>query len=56
MHVRYPAGRDCLNVDVGVMGDKNESVILTLVPWMVYVRFVVEASKVAPPYLGKETL
>jgi len=49
----YAAGIDCLRVEEGVMGDRKESVNESgsapdegLV--IEYVRFVVEASKVAP--------
>src|SRR3569833_2024617 len=58
--VRYAAGIDCRNVEVGVMGDRNESVTFTepdeaSEPLIRYVRLVVEASKVAPRYIGKAT-
>ena len=47
--------------DVGVMGERNERIISRsasddLAAGIMYVRFVVEASKVVPRYLGKEML
>jgi hypothetical protein len=54
---RYAAGIVCRRVDVGVMGERNESVMLTssvCLPGarIEYVRFVVEASYWAPLYVG----
>lgn len=59
--VRYAAGTDWRKVDVGVIGDRNERTILTGAedPFggaIEYDRFVVEASKVAPRYVGKAIL
>jgi hypothetical protein len=51
--VRYEAGIACRKVDVGVMGERKDMIIsagsrLLLGAGIVYVRFVVEASNVAP--------
>jgi hypothetical protein len=51
--VRYEAGIACRKVDVGVMGERKDSIIsagssLLLGAGILYVRFVVEASNVAP--------
>ena len=51
--VRYEAGIACRRVDVGVMGERKDRMIsagsrLELGAGILYVRFVVEASKVAP--------
>ncbi len=51
--VRYAAGIDCLRVEDGVMGDRNESVRRSGAPpeagaLIEYVQLVVEASKLVP--------
>lgn len=61
MTARYEAGIDCRKVEVGVMGERKDRVSsrassVSLGPGISYVRFVVEASNVAPRYVGKETL
>jgi len=53
--VKYEAGIDCRRVDVGVIGERKERMISTggleySEDGMLYVRFVVEASNVAPKY------
>ena len=51
--VKYEAVMACLRVDVGVIGERKDRMIsagskLALGAGILYVRFVVEASKVAP--------
>ena len=62
--VKYDAGNACRRVEVGVIGERNDSIISSDSAvfaydggaGMEYVRLVVEASYVAPRYVGKETL
>jgi hypothetical protein len=59
--VKYEAGIDCRREDVGVIGDRKDKITSTgnceeLGAGMLYVRLVVEASKVEPKYSGYETL
>jgi hypothetical protein len=60
---RYAAGIVCRRVDVGVMGERKDRVMSTslavaslLGARSEYVRFVVEASYVAPLYAGYATV
>jgi hypothetical protein len=53
----YDAGMDCRSVEAGVIGDRKEMMtsrgsILTYGAGILYVRFVQEASNLAPIYLG----
>jgi hypothetical protein len=52
---RYAAGIVCRRVDVGVMGERK-AVASLLGARSEYVRFVVEASYVAPLYAGYATV
>ena len=59
--VTYAAGSDCLRVDVGVMGERKDRTSLagfeaSCGEGMEYDKFVVEASYLAPRYMGNETL
>lgn len=58
--VKYDAGSDCRRVEVGVIGERNDNIISSdsedfayeRGAGMEYVRLVVEASYVAPRYVG----
>jgi hypothetical protein len=59
--VTYAAGSDCLRVEAGVIGERKDRTTFAgfdapLGDGMEYDKFVVEASYLAPRYVGKETL